>query len=135
MGYPLYGNDMDEDTTPIEAGLGWVISKTNESYIGSDIIEKQRAEGALIKRVGIKLNSKAVARNDVDIFHGGKKVGIVTSGAFSPRLKQSIAIASIDKTLAKVGQEVEVEIRGKRHQAEIVKMPFLNPQTKTANAA
>ena len=97
MGYPLHGHDIDENTTPIEANLAWIVSKTNKSYYGADIVFKQKEQGASKKRVGIKLLSRGIAREGAKILaKDDKEIGILTSGGFSPFLKQSIGQGYVD---------------------------------------
>lgn len=136
MGYPLYGHDLDENTTPIEATLGWVVSKTNDKFIGSDIILEQKANqkngGISKKRVGIKLLEKGIAREGCDIFNqDGQKIGTLTSGGFSPDLKVSIGQAYLDINYAKIDQEVLVAVRKKQLKAIVHSPTFVKAKTKS----
>ena len=132
MGYPLYGHDLTEETTPIEAGLSWVISKDHTQFIGAETIMKQRSEGVTRKRVGVKLAAAGIAREGADIYIGGTKVGSLTSGGFSPSLKASIGQGYVTSDAAKEGTNVEVEVRGKRIAAIIQPIAFLPARTKHA---
>jgi aminomethyltransferase len=132
MGYPLYGHDLDETTSPIEAGISWVVSKSSKDFIGHETILLQKNSGQIKrKRVGIKLLDRQIARQDMEIVdHEGKKIGQLTSGGFSPTLKTSIGQAYIDHDLAKIGQEVSVVIRGNKVPAMIQLPNFVVAKTK-----
>ncbi len=120
----LYGNDMDETTTVLEADLGWIVGWKKESFIGSDVLTRQRAEGTSRKLVGFEMLERAIARHAYDAYADGRKVGTVTSGTQTPFLKKAIGMAylPIDKTAP--GTEFEVDIRGRRAKAAVVPMPF-----------
>ncbi|MDX1443589.1 MAG: glycine cleavage system aminomethyltransferase GcvT [Gammaproteobacteria bacterium] len=121
----LYGADMDETTTPLESLLGWTVAWEPEDrdFIGRKVLEKQKAEGAPRKLVGLVLEERGVLRGHQKVITGAGE-GEVTSGTFSPTLQKSIALARIPKEGGKPGDEVEVEIRNKRLKARIVKPPF-----------
>ena len=130
MGYPLYGHDIDAATTPIEADLGWIIGKAKGEYLGEAVIEQQRQKMPTRKRVGIRLTGKGVAREGAEIFaKNGDRVGVVTSGGFSPTLNLAIGQAYIDP--ARAGDEILVRVRERDIEAIIVAMPFVAPKTKT----
>ena len=121
----LYGNDINLDTTPFEAGLGWLVHlEMPNDFIGRKTLEKQVQEGTSKKLVGIKLQGKGIARKGYSVLHNNKTVGIVTSGTWSPTLKEPIALAYVPSEITKVNTQLEVEIRGKKHPAIIVKKPF-----------
>ncbi len=134
MGYPLYGHDMDDKTTPLEAGLGWVMSKDNESFIGANIIKNQRANGFPRKRIGMIFNDKVVAREGSEIFKNGNKIGVITSGGFSPILQKPISMGIISSEFAKEGEILEVDVRGKKYQAVISRFTFVQPKIKKTAA-
>ena len=121
----LYGNDINLDTTPFEAGLGWLVhlEKPND-FIGRQALEKQTEEGVSKKLVGIKVQDKGIARKGYPVLYNSETVGRVTSGTWSPTLKEPIALAYVPSEIAKVNTQLEVEIRGKKHPAVIVKRPF-----------
>jgi aminomethyltransferase len=123
MKMALYGNDMDENTTPIEAGLGWVVN-LDKDFIGKDVIARQKAEKPAHRLVCLELEGRAFPRQGYEVFDGDKVVGKVTSGIFSPSLQKPIAIARLAIERSKVGSSVEVEIRNKRFPARVVKPPF-----------
>lgn len=130
MGYPLYGHDLNEITTPVEAGLSWVIGKEHKGFIGDEKILSQLASGAATKRVGVKLTGTGIAREGADIYVGDEKVGTLTSGGFSPTLKASIGQGYVKTSAAKEGQAVEVEVRGKRIPGVIAPLSFVQAKTK-----
>jgi len=130
MGYPLYGHDLNEDITPVEAALGWVITKTHDGYIGSSKVVPQLASGTTQKRVGIKLTESGIAREAAPIYVGTEKIGTLTSGGFSPSLKVAIGQGYVKSEYANVGQKVEVEVRGKKLAAVIEGLSFVTAKTK-----
>ena len=128
----LYGNDLDENTTPIEAGLSWSIPKDKVAdYNGKDVIMEQIKNGTSKKLVGLKMLDKSIARHEYEVYKDGEKVGIITSGGPSPILGANIALAYVknDKNIC-TGSTVQVMIREKLHDAEIVKRPFVEKRNK-----
>lgn len=124
-GFCLYGNDIDDQTSPIEAGLGW-ITKFNKEFIDSDYLKKQKEEGVKRKLVAFKMIDRGIPRKDYGIFDGaGKQVGQVTSGTSSPSLKYGIGMGYVQTELAKSGNELFIEVRNKMLKAETVKLPFI----------
>jgi aminomethyltransferase len=132
MKFALYGNDIDETTNPLEAGLGWVVKPAKGDFIGRAAIEAARAAGVKRKLVGIEMAERAVARHGYDVVKSGRSVGVVTSGSFSPSLERCIGIAYVASDLAAVGTEVEVDIRGKAQAARVAKTPFVPSHAKKA---
>ena len=129
----LYGNDLDENTTPIEAGLAWSVCKTKtEDYNGKAKIEEQLKNGVEKKLIGLKMLDKSIARHGYEVFYNNEKIGIVTSGGISPIRGDNIALAYIKNldNLA-VGSTIQVSIREKLHDAEIIKRPFVEKKNKT----
>ena len=129
----LYGNDLDENTTPIEAGLAWSVCKNKiEDYNGKARIEEQLKNGVEKKLIGLKMLDKSIARHGYEVFYNNEKIGIVTSGGISPIRGDNIALAYIKNldNLA-VGSTIQVSIREKLHDAEIVKRPFVEKKNKT----
>ena len=121
----LYGNDINLDTTPFEAGLGWLVHlEMPNDFIGRKALEKQAEDGIRKKLVGIKVQNKGIARKGYPVLYNNENVGIVTSGTWSPTLKEPIALAYVPSEIAKVNTHLEIEIRGKKHPAMIVKRPF-----------
>ena len=121
----LYGNDMDDATTPLEASLGWLVHlEMPATFVGREALERQSAEGVQKRLVGLRLQGRAIARHGYPVLQGGAVVGEVTSGTWSPTLNEAIALAYVPATAAKLGTELAVEIRGKAEPAVVVKRPF-----------
>lgn len=124
-GFCLYGNDIDDTTSPIEAGLGW-ITKFTKDFIDSKTLAKQKEKGVDRKLVAFKMIDRGIPRQDYQINDSeGNKIGRVTSGTSSPSLKQGIGMGYVSKELAKVDTEIFIEVRGKQLKAQIVKLPFV----------
>lgn len=127
----LYGQDINEGTTPLEAGLGWLVHLDKKSeFIGREILESQKASGVERKLVGLQMQGRNIARQGYPITYEGETVGEVTSGSWSPTLECAIALAYLPTNLAKIGQELQVEIRGKFYPAKVVKKPFYRSPNK-----
>jgi aminomethyltransferase len=127
-GLPLYGHDMSPDVSPIEAGLTFGINKRRRAeggFPGATRILRELAEGTARRLVGLTLEGRAAAREGADVFAGDSKVGIVTSGGFSPTLGHPIAMAYVEAAHAADGAELEIEVRGKRLPARVAPMPFV----------
>ena len=121
----LYGQEMDEHTTPLEAGLGWLVHlEMPKPFIGRAVLERQSAEGVSRRLVGLKLQGRAIARHGYPVLQAGAPVGEITSGSWSPTLEEPIALAYVPAALAKLGTELAVQIRGKAEPAVVVKRPF-----------
>ena len=126
MGYCLYGNDITDTTSPIEAGLGWITKFTKE-FVNHDNLKAQKEAGATKKLVGLELIDKGIARNGYPIVNAeGNKIGIITSGTMSPTLNKAIAMAYVPKEFSKLDSEILIKVRKKLIRAKVVKMPFLN---------
>ncbi len=133
MGYPLYGHDLDDTTSPIEAGLSWVVSKSNVDFIGANRVLKEKAEGVKRKRIGVKLLDRGIAREGTEIkTKDGKKLGVLSSGGFSPNLKVSIGQGYFDAGLAKIGDEVFAIVRDREIPAVLHSATFVAAKTKSA---
>lgn len=130
MGYPLYGHDLDDSTSAIEAGISWVVSKTNDSFIGAKRVLQEKTNGVKRKRMGVKLLDRGVAREGCEVRKNGKKIGILTSGGFSPTLKISIGQGYFDPTEIKINDQVSVVIRDKEIPALINSFNFVEAKTK-----
>ncbi len=132
-GLCLYGQDMDASRTPVEAGLAWTIQKSRRSradFPGAPQILNQLENGPAARRVGIKPLGRAPAREGVQIFIGDKALGAVTSGGFAPSLGHPIAMGYIASEYGEPGTQIDLDIRGRRHAAEIVALPFIPAQYK-----
>ena len=121
----LYGQEIDETTTPLEAGLGWLVHlKTKGDFIGRSVLERQKEEGVKRRLVGLEMSGRHIARHGYRVIFAGEAVGEVTSGTLAPTVGKAIALAYVPKSLSKVGQSLEIEIRGKTYPATVVKKPF-----------
>jgi len=121
----LYGQDMDAHTTPLEAGLGWLVHLDRKGdFIGRAVLDDQKANGVTRRLVGIEMQGRAIARHGYPVLHDGEVVGEVTSGTWSLTLERAIALAYVPTALSKLGQSLTVEIRGKGCAGRVVKKPF-----------
>jgi aminomethyltransferase len=124
MGYCLYGNDIDDTTSPLEAGLGW-ITKFNKDFIGKEAIEELKEEGIPQKLVGLEMMERGIPRHGYEIKNNeGEKIGHVTSGTQSPTLQKPIAMGYVSSNYAKIDKEIFIKIRDKLLMSKVVKMPF-----------
>ena len=124
MGYCLYGNDINDTTSPIEAGLGWVTKFTKE-FSSSEIFKAQKEKGVDRKLVAFELDERGIPRHDYDIVDGnGNKIGIVTSGTMSPSLGKGIGLGYVPLVFAKAGSKINIQIRKKAIPATVIKLPF-----------
>ena len=124
MAYRLYGSDMDDASTPLEAGLGWVVKLDKGDFVGRSALLRQKEQGLARKLVGFALTEPGIARHGYPVLHEGRKVGEVTSGTRSPTLKVSVGLAYVPPALAAEGSTFAVEVRGKPVAAKVVKTPF-----------
>jgi len=124
MGYCLYGNDINDNTSPIEAGLGW-ITKFSKDFVNCEALEKEKADTPERKLIGFELDERGIPRHDYDIVDDqGKKIGIVTSGTMSPSLGKGIGLGYVPSALSKVGSKIYIQVRKKAIPATVVKLPF-----------
>lgn len=124
MGYCLYGNDIDDTTSPIEAGLGW-ITKFTKDFVNADALAKQKEEKPSRKLVAFELNARGIPRQGYDIVdEEGNTIGNVTSGTMSPSLSKGIGLGYVPTTSAKMGSQILIQIRKKAIPATVVKLPF-----------
>jgi aminomethyltransferase len=121
---PLYGQELSETITPVEAGLGFAVKPDKGEFIGREVLALQKKEGAPRKLVGLEMTERGIPRTGYPVYRGEEKIGEVTTGTQSPTLKKNIGLALIRSEYAKTGEEVEVEIRKKKLKAKIVKTPF-----------
>ena len=124
MGYCLYGNDIDDTTTPLEAGLGW-ITKFTKDFTASDILEKQKVNGIIRKLIGFEMIEKGIPRHGYEIksFDGGT-IGYVTSGTQSPTLKKAIGMGYVEASYSNLDTQIYIKVRDKLLEAKVVKFPF-----------
>lgn len=124
-GFCLYGNDIDDSTSPLEAGLGW-ITKFEKDFVDKEFLAKQKAEGVTKKLVAFEMQEKAIPRHDYEVVDSeGNIIGKVTSGTMSPMKKVGIGLAYVAKDFTKVGSEIFIKIRNKNIPAKVVKLPFV----------
>ncbi|MGZ0164163.1 MAG: glycine cleavage system aminomethyltransferase GcvT [Planctomycetales bacterium] len=121
---PLYGHELNENIDPLTAGLNFAVKLKAADFIGRDALVKVAASPTDRVRVGLKLEGKRIAREGAEVFSNDRRVGEVTSGTFSPTLQKAIAMGYVDEAVSKTGTDVEVDIRGKRHAAQVVDLPF-----------
>ena len=128
-GLCLYGNDIDENTTPIEAGLGFVVKLQKDRFIGKEVLLKQKTEGPKRKRIGIKMMEHGIPRLGFEIhLTNGEKIGQLTSGTFSPLLKSGVGMGYVQTSQALEGALVNVNIRSKMSKAKIAAFPLYDPE-------
>lgn len=129
----LYGNDLDEETTPIEAGLSWSVPKNKtDDYNGKATIMDQIANGVKKRLIGLKMVDRGIARHGYEVYYNGEEIGVVTSGGISPVRGDNIALAYIKNIPEiKIGTEVQVKIREKLYKAEVEKRPFVAKNNKS----
>lgn len=125
MGFCLYGNDIDQTTNTIEAGLGWITKLKKPNFIGKDVLVKTKEEGPKRKLVALISEEKCFPRHGYDLSVDGKKVGHITSGTVSPILEKAIALGYVESIYAKEGTQVNFLIRGKEIPATVTKLPFI----------
>jgi aminomethyltransferase len=122
---PLYGQDLDASTSPLEAGLGWLVHlEMPLDFIGREALEQQTATGLGRRLVGLELQGRNIARHGYPLWHNGEPVGEISSGSWAPSLGRAIALAYLPSPLSKPGTNLEVEIRGRREAVQVVKRPF-----------
>lgn len=123
-GLRLYGNDMDETTTLLEAGLGWTIGWDKESFIGREALAAQKQRGLQRKLVGFEMLEPGIARHGHAVHAGADRIGRVTSGTRTPHLEKSVGMAYVPVELAARDTELSIDVRGRRLRARVVRMPF-----------
>lgn len=124
MGYCLYGNDIDETTSPLEAGLGW-ITKFTKDFTNSEALQKQKEQGVERKLVAFELDDRGIPRQGYDIVNSdGNVIGVVTSGTMSPSLGKGIGLGYVPVDSAGIDTKIDIQIRKKAVPATIVKLPF-----------
>jgi aminomethyltransferase len=120
----LYGNDMDETTTMLEADLGWIVGWKKGEFIGADVLRQQKQEGVRRKIAGFEVLDRGIARHGYDVYVAGQKAGVVTSGTQTPFLKKAIGMAYLPTEATVTDTEFEIDVRGRRVKARVVPMPF-----------
>jgi aminomethyltransferase len=120
----LYGHEIDESTTLLEAGLGWIVAWTKGEFVGREALERQKTTGTPTRLVGFEMVGRGIARHGHDVWIDGARAGRVTSGTQTPFLRKAIGMAYIPRDHAEIGREFDVDVRGQRCRARIVHMPF-----------
>ena len=123
-GMALYGNDIDETTTLLEANLGWICKLDKGEFVGREALARQKQAGVTRKLAGFEVTDRGIARDHQDVVVGGQRVGQVTSGSPAPFLKKNIGLAYVPVEYANVGQQIQIDVRGKLVGAQIIKTPF-----------
>lgn len=123
-GMALYGHEIDESTTLLEANLGWICKLNKGDFIGREVLAKQKDEGVRRRLVGFEVTDRGIARDGQDVVIHGERLGNVTSGSPAPYLKKNIGMAYVPTELASDGQQIQIDVRGKLVGAQIVKTPF-----------
>jgi len=121
----LYGNDIDQTTNPLEAGLGWITQLQKNDFIGREAILKIKEAGLKRKLIAFILDNPGFPRKGYNVFKNGIEIGYVTSGTVSPMLEKGIGLAYVAIDFAKVGAQIDIDIRGKKNSAQIIKPPFV----------
>ncbi len=128
MGFCLYGNDIDDTTSPIESGLGWITKFNGHTFIDKDFLLMQKQEGVERKLRGFEMIDRGIPRHDYELTdHNGNIIGRVTSGTMSPVLNKGIGMGYVHTAYSAIGTEVYLKVRNKMLKAKIVKLPFINP--------
>jgi aminomethyltransferase len=130
MCYPLYGHELDETTTPLEARLGWAVHLTKGDFIGRAALAAQKERGIERRLVGFAVGSGGIARQGYGLSHAEERVGIVTSGTMSPTLGKAIGLGYVAPKYAAIGTHLHVAIRGREVAAEVVQLPFYKRETQ-----
>ncbi len=120
----LYGNDIDDSTTVLEADLEWIVGWNKAEFIGKDALAAQKSRGLARRLVGFEMVDRGIARHGYDVYDGGGKIGVVTSGTQTPFLKKAVGMAYVPVAKTAPGREFEVDIRGRRMRARVVPLPF-----------
>jgi aminomethyltransferase len=123
-GMSLYGHELSDSITPLEANLGWITKLQKGAFTGSEILQKQKEAGVTRRLAGFEMIDRGIARDDCEVYANGEKVGYVTSGSPAPFIKKNIGFAMLPVELANAGQEIEIDVRGKRLTAKVVPTPF-----------
>jgi len=120
----LYGNDIDDTTTVLEADLGWIVGWKKDDFLGADTLRRQKQDGVTRKLVGFEVLDRAIARHGYDVYVGGARAGTVTSGTQTPYVKKAIGMAYLPAEHTAPGSEFAIDVRGRRVRAHVVPMPF-----------
>lgn len=127
MKYPLYGNDINEKTTPLEACVGWVVRLDKGDFVGRETLKKQNGKGVTRKLIGFEMTDKGIPRPHYQIFKESQLIGEVTSGTMSPSLNKAIGIGYVKAEMSGIGEEIKIKIRENYQKAVIISTPFYKP--------
>lgn len=131
MGYPLHGNDITEERTPLEASLGWAVALEKGDFVGRAALQRQKEEGVPSRLWGLRMAGKLIPRPHYPVYSGEEEVGETTSGTFSPTLRLGIAMAYLSpRERFSVGDKVEIDVRGRRGESEVIRPPFVESSPK-----
>ena len=120
----LYGHEIDETTSLLEANLGWICKLNKSDFIGREVLAKQKEDGVRKRLIGFEVTERGIARDEQDVLIDGERLGKVTSGSPAPFLKKNIGMAYVPTEFANEGQQIHIDVRGKLVGAKIVKTPF-----------
>jgi len=126
VAYPLYGHELSRETTPIEAGLGWVVKLKDRAFIGAERLRAQKERGPERTLVGLQFHGPLIARQGSALGASGRSVGVVTSGSYGPSVEKGIGMALVEPAFAAPGTRLDAEVRGRALEAEVVSLPFYN---------
>jgi len=129
MGYPLHGHELSLEISPVMASVNWAVGWSKTQFQGSEVLKEQKESGVPRRLVALKSLDRGIPRPDMQVLHEGTEVGVVTSGTFSPSLKVGIALALVNSEF-KVGQQLELDVRGRTTNVEIVKLPFMTSHVR-----
>jgi aminomethyltransferase len=124
MGYPLHGHELSPEISPVMASANWAVGWEKQLFQGSDVLRTQKSDGVARRLVALRSLDRGIPRAEMRVLRDGVEVGVVTSGTFSPSLKIGIALALVDSHL-KVGEQLEIDVRGRSSKVEVVKLPFV----------
>lgn len=127
---PLYGHELTKDVSPLEAGLGFFVKLNKESFIGKEALARRKEEGVARRVAGFEMKEPGIPRAGYDVFSGDRKIGTVTSGGFAPSLDKNLGLALVETAYAVPEIGIEIEVRGKRLRAQVVKKPFYQKKYK-----
>jgi aminomethyltransferase len=130
VGLPLYGNELSEEITPLEAGLGFFVKLSKPNFIGKEALEKQKIEGLKRKLVGFEMVDKGVPRHGYEVLSEGENIGFVTTGYYSPSLKKNIGLALVDSEYGDIGTTLFIKVRKRILEAKVINKKFYNKKYK-----
>lgn len=130
-GLPLYGHEISQDISPLEAGYGFFVKLKKDHFVGHEVLKKQKDEGIPRKLVGFELIGRGIARSEYEVLLEGKKIGFVTTGYLSPTLGKNVGLALVDRKSIENQQQIQIQIRSKQVDAKLISTPFYRKNTKS----